>query len=105
MTRRRLLVLLPALFLGACAYHTARSSMVVVTDTAKVVESCTKLGEIDGTSGYEGFVPIDKARDTILHRLKIRGAEMNGTHVLSSVADIKWKGPNSTGTVYRCSPS
>lgn len=104
MMRKRLLVLLPAMLLGACAYHTSRSSMVIVTDAQKVVESCTKIGEIDGAAGFEGYVPIDKARDSILHRLKIRAAEMDGTHVLSSVADIKWKGLKSTGTVYRCNP-
>lgn len=98
----RFLILAPALILGACAYHNSRSSMVVVTDAAKVVESCTKLGEIDGTSGYEGFVPVDKARDTVLVRLKIRGAELGGTHVFSTVADIKWKGQRTTGTVYKC---
>ena len=104
MTRPCLLLLLPTLALGACAVHNSRSSMVVVTDNQKVVESCAKLGEADGASGFEPVVPIDKSRDTILHRLKIRAAQMDGTHVLSSVADIKWKGPNSTGTVYRCNP-
>jgi len=104
MNPPRLVVLLPALLLGACTYHNSRTSIVVVTDAEKVVESCTKLGEVDGTSGYVGIVPIDKARDTVMTRLKIRGAELDGTHVLSSVADIKWKGPKTTGTVYKCNP-
>jgi hypothetical protein len=45
---------------------------------------------------------LDKARDAALARLKTRGADMGGTHVLSSVADIKWKGPSTAGTVYKC---
>lgn len=99
----RFLILAPALFFGACAYQTSRTSVVVVTDADKVVASCTKLGEIDGVSGYEGFVPVDKTRDIVLARLKIRGAELGGTHVFSTVADVKWKGLKTTGTVYRCS--
>ncbi len=100
----RFLFLLPALALGACAYQTSRTSIVVVTNTQGVVENCTKLGEIDGDSGFGAVVPLDKARDMTLNRLKIRGAEMGGSHVFSDVADIKWTGGKTTGTVYRCNP-
>lgn len=101
-TARILLLLLPALFLGACAYHTSRSSAVVVTDTQGVVEGCTKLGVVDGKSELHSVLLTDTARDTVVTRLKIRGAELGGTHVVSSAADIKWKGPDTSGTVYKC---
>lgn len=101
----RLLFLLPALMLGACAYHTSRSSMVVVTDAQGVVEGCTSLGKIDGRSGPQMIMPLDKSRDSVITRLKIDAAAMGGTHVLASVAEVKWKGADTTGTVYRCSNS
>ncbi len=99
----RFLFLLPALMLGACAYHTSRSSVVVVTDAKGVVENCTDLGKIDGQSQFQAIMPLDKSRDTVIAHLKIRAAEMGGTHVLASVADVKWKGPDAIGTVYKCS--
>lgn len=102
MAISRFLLLLPALLLGACAYHTSRSSAVVVTDTQSVVEGCTKLGVIDGKSDLHSVLTMDTARDTVVTRLKIRGAEMGGSHVVSSAADIKWKGPDTSGTVYKC---
>jgi hypothetical protein len=100
----RFAILLPALLLGACAYHTSRSSIVVVTDAKGVVENCTSLGEIDGREGLQSIMTLDKTRDSVLTHLKIAAAEMGGTHVLASAADIKWKGPDSKGTVYRCNP-
>lgn len=100
----RFLILLPTLLLGACAYQTSRSSVVVVTDTQGVIENCQKLGEIDGDSGFGAIVPTDKNREMALTRLKIRGAEMGGTHVFSTVADIKWNSGKTTGTVYKCNP-
>lgn len=102
MATARILLLLPALFLGACAYHTSRSSAVVVTDTQGVVEGCTRLGVIDGKSDFHAVLLPDTARDTVVTRLKIRGAELGGSHVVSSAADIKWKGPDTSGTVYKC---
>jgi hypothetical protein len=100
----RLFILFPALLLGACAYQTSRSSIVVVTDAQGVVENCTKLGEIDGQHGSQTIMPLDKTRDSVVARLKIAAAELGGTHVLAKAADIKWKGPETTGTVYKCSP-
>ncbi len=100
----RFLILLPALLLGACAYQTSRTSIVVVTNTQGVIENCQKLGEIDGDSGFGSVVPLDKMRELTLNRLKIRGADMGGTHVFSDVADIKWAGGKTTGTVYKCNP-
>jgi len=99
----RFLFLLPALMLGACAYHTSRSSMVVVTDAKGVVEKCTEVAKIDGQSGAQMIMPLDKSRDSVITRLKIDAAEMGGTHVLANVADVKWKGTDTTGTVYKCS--
>ncbi len=100
------LPLLPALMLpvllGACAIPTSRSNIVVLTDNKAVVESCTSLGEIDGASELHSVLILDKARDAAISRLKIRAADLGGTHVLTSVADIKWKGPSTTGTVYKC---
>lgn len=100
----RLLILAPALLLGACAYHTARSSVVVITDSKGVVENCSKLGEIDGKSEVQAIMPLDKTRDSAMTRLKIRAAELGGTHVLAGIADIKWKGPDTSGVVYKCNP-
>ena len=100
----RFLILLPALLLGACAYHTSRSSIVVVTDAKGVVENCAALGAIDGQESFQSIMTLDKTRDSVITRLKIRAAEMGGTHVLASVADVKWKGPDTKGTVYRCKP-
>ena len=100
----RLFMLLPALLLGACAYHTSRSSIVVVTDAQSVVENCTKLGEIDGQDSSQSIMPLDKTRDSVITRLKIAAAEQGGTHVVTKVADIKWKGPETNGTVYKCTP-
>ncbi|MCO5091463.1 hypothetical protein [Bosea sp. (in: a-proteobacteria)] len=100
----RFFILLPALLLGACAYHSSRSSIVVVTDAKGVVETCAALGEIDGQESLQSIMTLDKTRDSVITRLKIAAAEMGGTHVLASVADIKWKGPDSKGTVYKCNP-
>lgn len=100
------LPLLPALvlpvLLGACAISTSRSNVVILTDNKVVVESCTSLGEIDGASALHPVLILDKARDAAIARLKSRAADLGGTHVLSSVADIKWKGPSTTGTAYKC---
>lgn len=95
-------LLVPALILGACAIPTSRSNMVVLTDSKAVVEPCKSLGEIDGASELHAILVLDKARDATLSRLKIRAADMGGTHVLTPVADIKWKGPSTSGTVYKC---
>lgn len=98
----RFLFLLPALILGGCAYHTSRTSVVVVTDAASVVEGCTNLAKIDGQSSMQAIMPLDKNRDAVITRLKIDAAEMGGTHVVAPVADIKWRGGDSSGTVYKC---
>lgn len=103
----RRLPLLPALLvlapmLGACAIATSRSNIVVLTDSKAVIEPCTKLGEINGDSELQSILVLDKARDAAIARLKIRGADLGGTHVFTTVADIKWKGPSTAGTVYRC---
>lgn len=100
----RFFILLPALLLGACTYHTSRSSIVVVTDAKSVVENCSKLGEIDGDHSSHAIMPLDKTRDSVVARLKIAAAEKGGTHVLANAADIKWKGPDTKGTVYKCNP-
>ncbi|WP_336811089.1 hypothetical protein [Bosea sp. MMO-172] len=100
----RLFILLPALLLGACAYHTSRSSIVVVTDAQSVVENCTMLGEVDGQDSSHSMMPLDKTRDSVIVRLKIAAGELGGTHVLAKAADIKWKGPETNGTVYKCKP-
>ncbi|HEV7256731.1 MAG TPA: hypothetical protein VGN82_03025 [Bosea sp. (in: a-proteobacteria)] len=98
----RPMLMVPALMLGACAIPTSRSNMVVLTDNKAVVESCKSLGEIDGASELHSVLVLDKARDATLSRLKIRAADLGGTHVLTDVADIKWKGPSTAGTVYKC---
>jgi hypothetical protein len=100
----RFFFLLPALLLGACAYHTSRSSIVVVTDAKSVVENCTSLGEVEGGESLQSIMTLDKTRDSVITRLKIAAAEMGGSHVLASAADIKWKGPDTRGTVYKCNP-
>ena len=100
----RFFILLPALLLGACAYHTSRSSIVVMTDAKGVVENCAKLGDIDGREGLQAIMPLDKTRDSVIVRLKIAAGELGGTHVLAKAADIKWKGPETNGTVYKCKP-
>ncbi len=105
MPRRLLLapaLIVPALLLGACAVSTSRSNIVVLTDNKAVVEPCTKLGEIDGAAELHSILVLDKARDAAVSRLKIRAADLGGTHVFSTVADIKWKGPSTAGTVYKC---
>lgn len=99
---QRSLLLFSALLLGGCAFHTARSSVVVITDAKSVVEPCKRLGEIDGSSELGKILLTDKARDAAIARLKIRAAELGGTHVLTAIADIKWKGPDTSGTVYKC---
>lgn len=101
------LLLLPALMavapmLGACAIATSRSNIVVLTDSKAVIEPCTKLGEIDGASELHAILVLDKAREAAISRLKIRTADMGGTHVFSTVADIKWNGSSTAGTVYKC---
>jgi len=90
------------LMLGACAIPTSRSNIVVLTDSKAVVEPCRRIGEIDGASELHSILVLDKARDATMSRLKMRAAEMGGTHVLTPVADIKWKGPSTAGTVYKC---
>lgn len=74
----RFFILLPALLLGACAYHTSRSSIVVVTDAKSVVENCAKLGEVDGQDSSQVIMPLDKTRDSVITRLKIAAAELGG---------------------------
>lgn len=99
----RPVLLLPLLGLSACAIATSRSNIVVVTDSKAVVEGCTNLGVVDGASALREVLLRDQARDSALARLKIAAADLGGTHVQSSVADIKWKGPDTSGTVYKCS--
>jgi hypothetical protein len=101
----RLLLLLPVCALAGCAIATSRSSVVVLTDSQVVIEGCTKLGEIDGSSTIGQALLLDQQREAAIARLKIRGADLGGTHVLTSVADIKWKGPGTSGQVYRCAPN
>jgi hypothetical protein len=105
MSKRLLLLpalMAPALLLAACAVPTSRSNIVVLTDNKAVVEPCKSLGEIDGASELHSILVLDKARDATLSRLKMRAADLGGTHVLTPVADIKWKGPSTSGTVYKC---
>lgn len=101
-TMLRYLLLAPALALAACAVPNSASNAVVVTDSKAVVERCTRLVEINGDSGVSHAILMDRARDSAMSRLKIRGAEAGGTHVLSDVAAHNWKGPSTQGTVYRC---
>lgn len=102
MLLRVLLPLAAASVLGACAIPNSASNAVVVTNTREVVETCKKIGETNGDAGVNQALLLDRARDTALSRLKIRGAEAGGTHVLSDVADPKWKGPSTAGTIYKC---
>ena len=99
----RFVMLLPLLALSACVVATSRSNVVVVTDSPTVVEGCVKIGPVDGHSALSTVQLRDQARDSALARLKSGGAELGATHVHSSVADIKWKGPDMSGVAYRCS--
>jgi hypothetical protein len=99
----RPLLLLPICALAGCAIATSRSNVVVLTDSQVVVEGCAKLGEIDGGSPLGQALLLDQQREAAIARLKIRGADLGGTHVFTTVADIKWKGPETSGQVYRCS--
>lgn len=102
MLLRLLLPLAATAALGGCAIPNSASNAVVVTSTQAVVESCKKIGETNGDSGINQALLLDRARDTALSRLKIRAAEAGGTHVLSEVAEPKWKGPSTAGTIYKC---
>lgn len=99
---RRFACLIAAASLAGCAVPSPRANIVVVTTAQAVVEKCTSLGVIDGDSEIGRMLLTDQARDAALRRLKIRAAERDGTHVLSTVADPKWKGPGTGGTLYRC---
>ena len=98
----RLLFALPLLALGACAIPSSRSNIVVVTENKAVVEPCKRVGDVDGGSGLGGVLLLDQARDSALARLKIRTAELGGTHVLSPVAVLKWNGASTAGVAYSC---
>lgn len=104
MSQRFLLpaLMVPTLLLAACAIPTSRSNIVVLTDNKAVVESCKSLGDIDGASELHAILVLDKAREATIARLKARAADLGGSHVLTGVADIKWKGPSTSGTVYKC---
>lgn len=95
-------LLLSLLALSACAVSTSRTNIVVLTDAQTVVEGCTRLGVVEGASPIGGILLLDQQREAAIKRLKSSGAEMGGTHVLTTVADIKWKGPDTSGTVYKC---
>jgi hypothetical protein len=90
------------LALSACAIPTSRSNIVVITEAQTVVEGCQRLGVIDGGSPLRQVLLVDQQREAALSRLKIAAAEMGGTHVLTPIADIKWKGPDTSGTVFKC---
>lgn len=98
----RSLWLLPVLALSACVTPTSRSNVVVITDNKSVVEGCTSLGPIDGSPPLKQVLLRDQMREQAIARLKIGGAEAGGTHVQAGVADPKWKGPDTSGIVYRC---
>ncbi|KQU52763.1 hypothetical protein ASG72_07660 [Bosea sp. Leaf344] len=98
----RPLLLLPLLALAACTVTTSRVSKVVVTENKAVVASCTKVGDVDGASALNRLLLRDKARDAALTQLKAAGADLGASHVLSPVADIKWKGEDYKGVAYRC---
>lgn len=98
----RILFALPLLALAACAIPSSRSNIVVVTDNKAVIEPCRRIGDVDGGSAVGSFQLVDQARDSALARLKIRTAELGGTHVLSTVADIKWTGRSAAGVAYSC---
>lgn len=99
----RSVMLLPLLALGACTVATSRSNIVVVTESPTVVEGCVRIGPVDGHSPLRNIQLRDQARDTALARLKAGGADLGATHVHSSVADLKWKGTDTSGIAYRCS--
>lgn len=98
----RILLALPLLALSACAIPTSRSNIVVVTDNKAVVEPCKRLGDVDGSSTIGAVLLLDMAREAALARLKSRTAELGGTHVLSTVADLKWRGRSAAGVAYSC---
>lgn len=98
----RLGMLLPLLALGACAVATSRTNVVVITESPVVVANCTRLGVVEGSSSLNAIQLRDQRRDSALARLKIGGADLGATHVHSTVADIKWKGPETSGIAYRC---
>ncbi len=98
----RSVLILAACGVAACAVPRSRSNMVVVTDNKAIVESCTRIGEINGDSAMGAILLRDSARDSALARLKASAAEQDGTHVLSGVATTSWKGPSTAGTLYKC---
>lgn len=93
---------LAACALTACSIPTSRSNMVVVTENKVVVESCTSLGVVDGGLGFDQGLLLDRQRDALVARFKILAADAGGTHVLTPVASLRWTGPDSTGTIYKC---
>lgn len=100
----RLAMLMPLfLALSACVVATSRSSVVVVTESAAVVEGCARLGPIDGTPPFRQVQLRDQARDSAMARLKTMGADLGATHVHSPVANIKWPGVDASGIAYKCS--
>lgn len=88
--------------LSACSIPTSRSNMVVVTENKVVTESCTSLGVVDGGLGFGQGLLLDRQRDALVARFKILAADAGGTHVLTPVASLRWTGPESTGTIYKC---
>jgi hypothetical protein len=98
----RFALLLPLIALSACAIPTSRSNLVIITESAAVVEGCKNLGKVDGGIALNQVLLRDQSLDSARARLKIATADLGGTHVVSTVADAKWKGPDTTGTAYEC---
>lgn len=94
--------LLALLVLPACAVTRASISKVVVTDSKTVVEKCTKVADLDGSPLASRVMLRDPKRDAAIAKLKSEAAELGATHVQSSLADIKWKGPSMAGVAYKC---
>jgi hypothetical protein len=94
---------LAASSLAACVTPNSRSNQVVLTGNQAVVAGCSRIGVVEGAPVHRGILLRDQARDAIILRLKLRTAEMGGTHVIAAVADPKWPGTDSSGTAFRCS--
>ncbi len=94
--------LLALLLLPACAASKASANKVAITDNKAVVEKCTKVADLDGAPTAGSIMLRDPKRDAAIAKLKAAAAEQGATHVHTTLADIKWKGPDTSGVAYRC---
>jgi len=95
------IVIAAVVCISGCAVSPSEKAMSVKDADQKMVEACTYLGEVEGTSGWGGVAGHSAGRSNAMNAARSKAADLGATHIV-------WEGHDAgmmtlaNGRAYRC---